>query len=115
MRPHAAASDTAFVDIVRDFLTGHRALRRLAGRWREGRLEFTEVQALVAQALAAARSAALSGKQLTPFLLDHLNAASGGRTLEANKALIEANAALAAEIAKAYATPGHGSGGSAPR
>jgi hypothetical protein len=40
--------DTAFVDILRDFLSGHRALRALARRWREDRLEFAEVQALVA-------------------------------------------------------------------
>ena len=65
-------------------------------------LDPAKTEALVLQALEAARSKALTGKSLTPFLLDRLNAASGGRTLEANRALIEANAALGAEIAKAY-------------
>lgn len=77
-------------------------------------LDPAEVQELVAQALAAAKSAVIVGKRLTPFLLDHLNAASGGRTLEANKVLIENNAALGAEIAKAYAALGRGASDSAP-
>ena len=78
-------------------------------------LDPAEVEVLVAQALAAAKSAGLTGQRLTPFLLDRLNAASGGRTLEANKALIVANAALAAEVAKAYATLDRGAAGSASR
>jgi pseudouridine-5'-phosphate glycosidase len=65
-------------------------------------LDRVEIEGLIAQATKAARSAAVAGKRLTPFLLDRLNTASGGRTLEANIALIEANAALGAHIAKAY-------------
>ena len=74
-----------------------------------------EVEALVAEALAAAKSAAVTGKQTTPFLLDRLNAASRGRTLEANRALIEANAALGAKIAKAYAALLGGTNRSTPK
>lgn len=66
-------------------------------------LDPAETEALVLQALEAAKSQAVTGKSLTPFLLNRLNAASGGRTLEANRTLIEANAALGAEIAKTYA------------
>lgn len=40
---------------------------------------------------------------MTPFLLDRLAALSGGRTLAANLALLESNAALAGRIAVAYA------------
>ena len=41
----------------------------------------------------------MSGQQLTPFVLAWLHRESGGRTLEANRALVADNAALAAEIA----------------
>jgi pseudouridine-5'-phosphate glycosidase len=64
-------------------------------------LDPVEVEALIARALADAASAGVGGKRLTPFLLDRLNELSGGRTLEANVALIEANAALGAELATA--------------
>ncbi len=67
-------------------------------------MDSAEVEEMIVEALAAAKSAALSGKQLTPFLLDQLNVASQGQTLRANSALIEANAALGAIIAKAYAS-----------
>ncbi len=43
------------------------------------------------------------GAALTPFLLAHLARATGGRTLKANRALVVANAALAAEVAVALA------------
>ena len=54
--------------------------------------------------LAAARSeadaAGVGGRAVTPFLLGRLHALSGGRTLAANKALIRANTALAADLAR---------------
>jgi pseudouridine-5'-phosphate glycosidase len=46
-----------------------------------------------------ARAARASGPHATPFLLKRLAELSGGRTLGANRALIVANAALAAEVA----------------
>ncbi len=58
---------------------------------------------LLAVALVAAREAGVSGKGVTPFLLDHLQRESGGATLEANIAAVRNNVAVAAEIAKAYA------------
>jgi tetratricopeptide (TPR) repeat protein len=42
-----APSAPAFVDILRDFLSGHQAIGRLARRWQNRELEFAEVQALV--------------------------------------------------------------------
>jgi pseudouridine-5'-phosphate glycosidase len=59
------------------------------------------VEEAVSQALAAASSAGISGARLTPFLLTEVERATGGRSLAANIALLEANAALAAEIAVA--------------
>jgi pseudouridine-5'-phosphate glycosidase len=60
---------------------------------------------LVAEAVrrceARAEREGVRGKALTPFLLSALAEETGGTSLEANLALLEANAALAAEVAVA--------------
>lgn len=61
------------------------------------------VEAWVAEALAVAREQAITGHAVTPFLLAELGRRSDGRTLQANVALLRANAAVAADIALAYA------------
>ena len=58
---------------------------------------------LLADALAAALERGITGKAVTPFLLDHLQRESGGATLEANVAAVRNNVAVGAEIAKAFA------------
>jgi pseudouridylate synthase len=55
----------------------------------------------VKQALAEATQAGIGGPALTPYLLESLAKATGGSSLSANLALLESNAALAAEIAAA--------------
>ena len=57
----------------------------------------------LAVAEAEARTAGISGAKITPFLLARLAELSGGRTLAANRALVVANAWLAAEVAVALA------------
>jgi pseudouridine-5'-phosphate glycosidase len=52
---------------------------------------------------AEARKSGVSGPRLTPFLLARIAELSSGRTLQANRALIVANARLAAEVAVALA------------
>lgn len=52
------------------------------------------------QAEALARREGVAGAKVTPFLLARLAELSGGRTLAANRALVVANARLAAEVAK---------------
>ena len=47
------------------------------------------------------RARKISGKAITPFLLDAIRAATGGQSLLANRALLVANARLAAEVAAA--------------
>lgn len=64
-----------------------------------------EVSAAVAAALADARRDGIRGAAVTPFLLQRVQQATGGRSLAANVALLEANAALAGEIAAALAAP----------
>lgn len=66
-------------------------------------LDRDEMERALAIALDLARDAGISGKALTPYLLDHLRRATGGRSLVANRALIVANAGLAGEVASALA------------
>jgi pseudouridine-5'-phosphate glycosidase len=56
---------------------------------------------VVEAALAAAAEQGVSGKEITPFLLDHLQRETGGASLDANVRLVLANASLAARIAGA--------------
>ena len=57
-----------------------------------------EMDGAIAGALAEAKSRGIAGKAITPFLLDFVRAATGGRSLAANRALIVANARLAAAV-----------------
>lgn len=63
-----------------------------------------EIEAAIAEALGEAEAYGITGKAVTPFLLDRLAKATGGRSLKANTALVKSNAHLAAEIAVALAT-----------
>ena len=58
---------------------------------------------VLAEALAAADAAGVTGHDTTPFLLDFVQRATGGRSLEVNLAVYRGNAALGAEIARAVA------------
>jgi pseudouridylate synthase len=62
-----------------------------------------DVEPLVERALAAAHDGGIRGGAVTPFVLGFLHEHTGGRTLAANRALVAANAGLAAEIAVAAA------------
>ena len=61
-----------------------------------------ELQAAISSALMQAEKQGVSGKAVTPFLLDHIRVKTDGRSLAANKALVLHNARLAADIALAY-------------
>jgi pseudouridylate synthase len=65
-------------------------------------LPSAEIESLISTALVAAEAAAIRGKAVTPFLLEHLARNSEGKTLQTNVALLVANARLAANIAVAY-------------
>jgi pseudouridine-5'-phosphate glycosidase len=62
-----------------------------------------EMRPHIAAAVAAATAAGVTGKAVTPFLLDAIVKGTGGRSLTANIALLKNNARLAAEIATALA------------
>jgi pseudouridine-5'-phosphate glycosidase len=59
---------------------------------------------MIAQAQTEADAQAITGKAVTPFLLQRLFELTEGRTLTANIALVLNNARLAARIARALAT-----------
>jgi pseudouridine-5'-phosphate glycosidase len=59
--------------------------------------------AALAEALAAAQAGRVSGKATTPFLLDHIQRATGGRSLDVNVAVYQNNVTLGCGIANALA------------
>jgi pseudouridine-5'-phosphate glycosidase len=61
----------------------------------------TEVAAAAAEAERRARDARVAGAARTPFLLAAIAEITGGRSLEANLALLEDNARVAGEVAAA--------------
>jgi pseudouridine-5'-phosphate glycosidase len=65
-----------------------------------------KINAAIDLALSEAEKKGIAGKTLTPFLLDRVKELTGGESLGANKHLVYNNAALAADIATAYAALG---------
>jgi pseudouridine-5'-phosphate glycosidase len=64
-------------------------------------LDRAELDGVLAQALADAQSAGVTGAAVTPFVLGRVGAATAGRSVPANLALAEHNARVAAEVATA--------------
>jgi len=62
-----------------------------------------EHERVLAEGLQRARAAGVSGKAVTPFLLDHLHRATDGRSLDVNIAVARGNASVAGAIAAAWA------------
>jgi pseudouridine-5'-phosphate glycosidase len=62
-------------------------------------LDRAEFDSALAAALDDASARGVAGKAITPFLLDRIRRATEGRSLQANRSLIVANAALAGEVA----------------
>jgi pseudouridine-5'-phosphate glycosidase len=58
---------------------------------------------VLAAALAAAREAGVRGKEVTPFLLDYVQQATGGTSVDVNLDVARGNIALAGQIATAWA------------
>ena len=60
------------------------------------------LEAATEEALQLARAQGIRGSDTTPFLLAHVAKATGGESVEANKALLINNATWAARFARAY-------------
>jgi pseudouridine-5'-phosphate glycosidase len=65
--------------------------------------ESLDVEPLIEEALSEAGDQGITGQAVTPFVLAFLHERSGGRTLAANRALVVANAGVAADVARALA------------
>ena len=61
-----------------------------------------EMEIHIKKALKAAKEKKITGKEVTPFLLQYISEHTKGESLEANIALIKNNAKLGAELAVAY-------------
>ena len=68
---------------------------------RADQIDPLKIEAAITDALSLADEQSISGKALTPFLLDQIRQITDGASLNANKALVCNNAALAADIAVA--------------
>ena len=64
-----------------------------------------EVEDAINKALEDAATQGIKGRDVTPFLLSRLARTTQGRSLTANRALLENNAAIAAEISRAISPP----------
>jgi pseudouridine-5'-phosphate glycosidase len=62
-----------------------------------------DIEALITQAVEQVRSEGITGQAVTPAVLTAVEELSGGASVEVNRRLIADNAALAAQIAVAYA------------
>jgi pseudouridine-5'-phosphate glycosidase len=60
-----------------------------------------DIEPAIQQALQMAEAQNIRGKAITPFLLQHVSELTGGESQKANIALLENNARVAAQIAKA--------------
>jgi pseudouridine-5'-phosphate glycosidase len=66
----------------------------------------SDMDPIIERASREAREKKISGKKLTPFLLERISDLSKGRSMRANLALLLNNARLAARIAHAWRTAG---------
>ena len=64
-------------------------------------MDRTRHDAILASGLAGATAQGITGKAVTPFLLEHFHTASQGESLKVNIEIIKSNSALAADIAVA--------------
>ena len=69
-----------------------------------------EIEALTRQALDEAKEQAITGKAVTPFVLDRIKSLTGGRSLATNIAIVKHNAEVGARLALALARTGRGAG-----
>ncbi|MFC4766165.1 pseudouridine-5'-phosphate glycosidase [Effusibacillus consociatus] len=65
-------------------------------------LAYNEIEAVIAQALRETKENGITGKQVTPFLLDRVKQLTGGKSLQTNITLVKHNAEVAAKIAVAF-------------
>ncbi|HEV2705706.1 MAG TPA: pseudouridine-5'-phosphate glycosidase [Pyrinomonadaceae bacterium] len=96
-----APEEVARVARARDRLALTSALLVAVPVPEEAEVDEALMRETLAEALDEASRRGVGGRELTPFLLSRMSERSGGATLRANTALLENNARVAAEIARA--------------
>ena len=97
-----AAKEAAAIAEARNELGFRSAVLVTAPVPESKEVSLAESERLLAEAMRSASEHNIRGKEVTPFLLAEMAHHSEGRTLEANIALLENNARIAAEIARAF-------------
>lgn len=98
-----SAADAAAVARSRDELGLHSAVLVANPVAEDDQLDPVVHDRVLAEALAAADAGGVTGHDTTPFLLDFVQRATGGRSLEVNLAVYRGNARLGGEIARELA------------
>jgi pseudouridylate synthase len=62
-----------------------------------------EIEPLIAEAVERVKRAGVTGQAVTPAVLAAVEELTGGRSVDVNRRLIADNAALASQVAVAYA------------
>jgi pseudouridylate synthase len=96
-----SAGDVARVAAARDDLKLDNAILVTVPVPEEFAVDSTELENILDESLETAVKNSIRGKDITPFLLSEMSRRSDGRTLASNIALLENNARIAAEIARA--------------
>jgi pseudouridylate synthase len=104
--PHEVSSPEEAAAVVRAARAlGHRGgLLVVTPVPQSAEVPFDELGPVIGAALAEAAAAGVAGGAVTPFVLERIATATDGRTVAANVALVEHNAALAGAIAAALSS-----------
>ena len=96
-RAESAAEIAAIIKARRELKTDSTSLI-IANPVKE-EMDRSRHDAILASGLAGANAQGITGKAVTPFLLEHFHSASQGESLKVNIEIIKSNSALAADIA----------------
>jgi len=96
--------EIAAVMAARDLLGDESALLIANPLPRDKQLDPELHDRALTEALAAAESAEIRGQAVTPFLLDHMQDATGGASIDVNLDVARGNIVLAGQIATAWAS-----------
>ncbi|WP_017185803.1 pseudouridine-5'-phosphate glycosidase [Alkalibacillus haloalkaliphilus] len=65
-------------------------------------LDYNEIENVIQEAITEAKNNNITGKEVTPFILDKVKRLTDGQSLETNLALVYHNAEVAGQVARAY-------------
>jgi pseudouridine-5'-phosphate glycosidase len=99
-----SAVEVALIASARDKLELKSGILVTAPVPEKAAIDSIELEEILEEALELAEKQNIRGKTVTPFLLSELSRRTDGRTLASNIALLENNARVAAEVARAMAS-----------